>query len=79
MQLTRKIRIYPTAEQEAVLWELSEINRKLYNRALNERREAYAAGIKGINYIKQQTSCFQINMEPILSTSCPSVQNNGRN
>lgn len=54
MQLTRKIRIYPTAEQEAVLWELSEINRKLYNRALNERREAYAAGVTGVNYIKQQ-------------------------
>jgi len=54
MQLTRKIRIYPTAEQEAVLWELSEINRKLYNRALNERRDAYAAGVTGVNYIKQQ-------------------------
>lgn len=54
MQLTRKIRIYPTVEQEAVLWELSEINRKLYNYALNERRDAYASGNEGISYLKQQ-------------------------
>nr|WP_303714180.1 transposase [Methanoculleus marisnigri] len=68
MQLTRKIRIYPTAGQEAVLWELSEINRKVYNLALNERREAHAAGIKGVNYIKQQNDL------PVLKKEWPELK-----
>jgi len=68
MQLTRKIRIYPTAEQETALWELSEINRKVYNRALSERREAYATGIKGVNYIKQQNDL------PVLKQGWPELK-----
>jgi len=63
MQLTRKIRIYPTEEQEAVLWDLSDINRRLYNRALNERRDAYATGTRGVTYIKQQNDLPELKKE----------------
>ncbi|MDG6251516.1 transposase [Methanocalculus sp.] len=63
MQLTRKIRIYPTEEQAAVLWDLSDINRRLYNRALNERRDAYATGTKGVTYIKQQNDLPELKKE----------------
>jgi len=54
MKLTQKIRIFPTPEQEEVLWELSEKCRLIYNFALAERRHAYRHGIKGVNYRKQQ-------------------------
>jgi putative transposase len=53
MQLTRKIRVYPTIEQEKVLWALSEKCRLIYNFALAERKEAYLKGEK-INYRIQQ-------------------------
>ncbi len=54
MKLTQKIRIFPTPEQETVLWTLSEKCRLIYNFALAERREAYRHGIMGVNYRKQQ-------------------------
>jgi putative transposase len=54
MNLTQKIRIFPTIEQEEVLWKLSEKCRLIYNFALAERRHAYRHGIKGVNYRKQQ-------------------------
>ncbi|CAG0970616.1 MAG: transposase [Candidatus Methanoperedens nitroreducens] len=41
MQLTEKIRIHPTPEQEEVLWHLSEQCRLLYNFALAERRKEW--------------------------------------
>ena len=41
MQLTQKIRIFPTQEQETVLWSLSEQCRLLYNFALAERIQAW--------------------------------------
>jgi putative transposase len=41
MQLTKKIRIFPTLEQEEVLWHLSEQCRLLYNFALAERRKEW--------------------------------------
>ncbi len=53
MQLTQKVRICPTAEQEKVLWALSEKCRLIYNFALAERKEAYLKGEK-INYRIQQ-------------------------
>jgi putative transposase len=53
MQLTQKIRIYPSKEQEKVLWALSEKCRFIYNFALAERKEAYLKGEK-INYRIQQ-------------------------
>ena len=41
MQLTEKIRIFPTPEQEEVLWHLSEQCRLIYNFALAERRKEW--------------------------------------
>jgi len=41
MQLTKKIRIHPTPEQEEVLWYLSEQSRLIYNFALAERRKEW--------------------------------------
>jgi putative transposase len=41
MQLTEKIRIYPTSEQEEILWYLSEQCRLTYNFALAERRKEW--------------------------------------
>ncbi|MFX1519626.1 MAG: RNA-guided endonuclease InsQ/TnpB family protein, partial [Promethearchaeota archaeon] len=54
MKLTQRIRIFPTPEQQEVLWKLSEKCRLIYNFALAERRHAYRHGIKGVNYRKQQ-------------------------
>lgn len=54
MQLTQKIRVFPTEEQEKVLWKLSEKCRLVYNFALQERIDAWKNGIKGVNYFKQQ-------------------------
>jgi len=53
MWLTKKIRIYPTAAQEKVLWSLSDQCRHLYNFGLAERMEVYRKGQK-INYQIQQ-------------------------
>jgi putative transposase len=55
MQLTQKIRIYPSPEQEKVLWVLSEKCRLIYNFALAERKAAYLKGEK-INYQIQQNA-----------------------
>ena len=41
MQLTEKVRIYPTPEQENVLWHLSNLCRLIYNFALAERRKEW--------------------------------------
>ncbi|MCX9029698.1 MAG: helix-turn-helix domain-containing protein, partial [Candidatus Methanoperedens sp.] len=41
MQLTERVRIYPTQEQEDVLWYLSEQCRLIYNFALAERRKEW--------------------------------------
>lgn len=60
MQLTQQIKIKPTVEQEIVLKELSEKCRLIYNFALEERKEAFKKGVKGINYIKQQNDLPKI-------------------
>lgn len=60
LTLTQKIRIFPTAEQEEVLWKLSERCRLIYNFALAERKEAWKKGIKGITYRKQQNDLPQL-------------------
>ena len=60
MQLTQKIRIFPTSEQEETLWKLSEKCRLIYNFALAERREAWENGVKGITYTKQQNDLPKI-------------------
>lgn len=43
MKLTQKIRIYPSEDQQKVLWILSEKCRLIYNFALQERREHWNA------------------------------------
>jgi putative transposase len=53
MQLTQKIKIHPTKEQETILWVLSEKCRLIYNFGLAERKEAYKKHEK-INYCIQQ-------------------------
>jgi putative transposase len=60
MQLTQKIRIFPTEEQKEVLWNLSEKCRLIYNFALAERINAWENGIKGIGYTKQQNDLPEI-------------------
>lgn len=53
MQLTQKIKIFPTLEQQQVLWKLSEKCRIIYNFALSERIKAWKSGGK-VTYRKQQ-------------------------
>ena len=60
MQLTRKVRIYPSKEQEDTLWVLSDRCRLIYNFALAERKERYATEGKGISYIDQQNRLPEI-------------------
>ena len=59
MQLTQKIRIFPTPEQEKVLWKLSERCRLLYNFALAERIDAWKQG-RRVNYRKQQNDLPEV-------------------
>ena len=54
MQLTQKIRIFPSKEQEKVLQDLSEKCRLIYNFALAERIESWKKNGKIVNYKKQQ-------------------------
>ena len=67
MQLTQKIGIFPIAEQQEVLWKLSERCRLLYNFALAERIEAQKNGGK-VTYRKQQ------NVLPKLKEKYPSYK-----
>ena len=60
MQLTRKVRIYPSKEQEDTLSVLSDGCRLIYNFALAERKERYATEGKGISYIDQQNRLPEI-------------------
>ena len=53
MQLTQKIRVYPSPQQEKVFRVLSNQCRRLYNIALAERKDAYLKGEK-ITYQIQQ-------------------------
>jgi len=59
MQLTQKIRIFPTPEQEEALYKLSERCRLLYNFALAERIDAWKQG-KRVGYRKQQNDLPEI-------------------
>ncbi len=54
MQLTRKVRIYPTEEQEDTLWVLSNRCRLIYNFALAERQERWEREQKSVSYVDQQ-------------------------
>ena len=54
VQLSYKTRIYPTPEQEEVLWALSDRCRLLYNFALQERKAEWEVNKRGVSYNKQQ-------------------------
>ncbi|MBD3196837.1 MAG: helix-turn-helix domain-containing protein [Candidatus Lokiarchaeota archaeon] len=67
MQLTQKIRIYPTNEQLNVLWALSEKCRLIYNFALSDRitnwkeQQAFAKNERNyVTYTRQQNKLPQI-------------------
>lgn len=65
MFLTTKIQIYPTQEQIDLMWELSDINRKLYNYALDDRKHAYENNIKGVTFFKQQKDLTNLKKEHV--------------
>ncbi len=54
MQLTQKIRIFPTEQQVDVLWHLSERCRLVYNFALDERKKMWEEQGRSVSYTKQQ-------------------------
>ena len=60
MQLTQKISIFPSEEQEEVLQDLSEKCRLIYNFALAERIETWKKNGKTVNYTKQQNDLPEI-------------------
>ncbi len=67
MDLTQKIRVFPTNKQEEVLWELSEKCRLIYNFALAERIENWKKNKDKpkeertyINYTDQQNQLSNI-------------------
>ncbi|MFB0544130.1 MAG: RNA-guided endonuclease InsQ/TnpB family protein, partial [Asgard group archaeon] len=60
MQLTKKIRIFPSKEQEEVLWNLSEKCRLIYNFALVERIQTWKKIGKTVGYTKQQNDLPEI-------------------
>ncbi|MBD3214790.1 MAG: helix-turn-helix domain-containing protein [Candidatus Lokiarchaeota archaeon] len=67
MQLSQKIRIFPTQEQLEVLWDLSEKCRLIYNFALSDRienwrtqKETPKEGRDYITYTEQQNRLPQI-------------------
>jgi hypothetical protein len=45
------LKIFPTQEQEDVLWHLSERCRLLYNFALHERREAWTSSVQKTGFL----------------------------
>jgi putative transposase len=63
VQLTRKIRVYPTKDQERTLWVLSEQCRLLYNFALDERKDVWEHDQKPITYNEQQNKLPAIKKE----------------
>jgi len=54
MHLTAKVKIYPTEEQQKVLWGLSDRCCSLYNLALAERKDVWKLERKSIKYVDQQ-------------------------
>lgn len=58
--LTYKTRIYPTPEQEKVLWKLSNQCRLLYNFALQERKCEWYVNKKSVSYNTQQNKLLCI-------------------
>ncbi len=60
MQLTRKIRIYPTEDQVRTLWVLSDLCRRVYNFALADRRDIWKNNQKSVSYIDQQNKLPEI-------------------
>jgi putative transposase len=63
MQLTRKVRIYPSKEQINTLWVLSDRCRLIYNFALAERQERWEREQKSVSYVDQQNKLPEIKEE----------------
>lgn len=61
--LTQKIRIFPSKDQEEVLWFLSERCRLLYNFALHERKTVWKEKHESISYTTQQNNLPQLKKE----------------
>ena len=80
LQLTAKLKIFPTKEQEEILWKLSENCRLIYNFALKERK-AWWEKNKGLPRKKQDienkpTSHKQCKQLPILKKLYPRYKQN---
>ena len=72
MLLTKKIRIFPTHEQETVLWYLAEKCRLIYNFALEERIEEWKQNKKRSKKNKHYISYTeQKNILPYIKTKYP--------
>ena len=56
MQTVYRFEIYPTKEQQSLMFYVMKLCRKLYNYALNQRQETYKETGKGLNYNRQQNA-----------------------
>lgn len=63
MRRAYKFRLRPTRKQEAVLAECLEDTRKLYNAALEERREAWRMGRHQVTFYSQDAQLKEIRAE----------------
>ena len=54
MELTKKIRIYPTEEQESVIWVISDFVRRVYNFALADKQDTWHNEKRPVKYLEQQ-------------------------
>jgi len=63
MQLTQKIRVFPTKEQEDILWHLSERCRLTYNFALSERIRTWKEQGRSISYTEQQNNLPELKQQ----------------
>ena len=60
---TRKYRLYPTKQQQRLLFQQLEEGRWLYNHLLEERRDAWEQRQESLRYYDQATSLPALNAE----------------
>ncbi|MFX0064388.1 MAG: helix-turn-helix domain-containing protein [Candidatus Hermodarchaeota archaeon] len=61
MQLTIKQQIYPTKDQQEVLWDLADICRRVYNLALFERHTSMNSMLQGLGTPTSKMPCRSSN------------------